>query len=152
MLWAILHQLRLDKRKLLKVNQELFFKRCIWRTVCLNMPVKSLTINHPVITAQCYRHHTGKLILVWAGTWKHPSLSCSGMAMMSTRYHHWNKTIQWDANLPDPTARMADCGGLMIAQNCLMPKGPPKLLMVNVPPCEIKNKWIEYLSNEKEDN
>eukprot|EP00879_Flechtneria_rotunda_P011692 GHRR01012213.1.p1 GENE.GHRR01012213.1~~GHRR01012213.1.p1 ORF type:complete len:191 (+),score=37.59 GHRR01012213.1:809-1381(+) len=32
-----------------------------------------------------------------------------------------------------PTARMAACGGLTIAANCLMPY-MPKLLMVNVPP------------------
>lgn len=39
-------------------------------------------------------------------------------------------------NLPEPTARMPAWGGLMMAQNCLMPKGPPKFDTVNVPPCE----------------
>lgn len=35
----------------------------------------------------------------------------------------------------DPTARMPAWGGLMIAQNCLTPNGPPRLDTVNVPPC-----------------
>ena len=39
-------------------------------------------------------------------------------------------------NLPDPTARMAAWGGFTTAQNCLIPKGPPKLDTVNVPPWE----------------
>lgn len=36
--------------------------------------------------------------------------------------------------LPDPTAKIPDWGGLIMAQNCLMPNGPPKLDTVNVPP------------------
>lgn len=36
--------------------------------------------------------------------------------------------------IPDPTARMPDCGGLIMAQNCLIPNGPPKLDTVKVPP------------------
>lgn len=31
-------------------------------------------------------------------------------------------------------AKIADWGGFMMAQNCLIPKGPPKFDMVNVPP------------------
>lgn len=40
---------------------------------------------------------------------------------------------------PDPTARMPDWGGLMMAQNCLIPNGPPKLETVNVPPCKVNH-------------
>ena len=32
----------------------------------------------------------------------------------------------------------------MMAQNCLIPKGPPKLETVNVPPCEEKNPACIY--------
>lgn len=39
--------------------------------------------------------------------------------------------------VPDPTAKMADWGGLMMAQNCLIPKGPPRFETVNVPPCKV---------------
>lgn len=31
---------------------------------------------------------------------------------------------------------MPDWGGLIMAQNCLIPKGPPKFDTVNVPPCK----------------
>ena len=38
--------------------------------------------------------------------------------------------------LPDPTAKIPAWGGLIMAQNCLMPNGPPKFDTVNVPPCK----------------
>lgn len=44
------------------------------------------------------------------------------------------KKIEIKEDLPEPTARMPDWGGLMMAQNCLMPKGPPKFDTVKVPP------------------
>lgn len=45
--------------------------------------------------------------------------------------------LLWEReSLPDPTARMAAWGGFTTAQNCLIPKGPPKLDTVNVPPCQ----------------
>lgn len=51
--------------------------------------------------------------------------------------------------LPDPTARIPDCGGLMIAQNCLMPKGPPRLDTVNVPPCKEDGASFSYAKPSK---
>ena len=50
-------------------------------------------------------------------------------------------------NLLVPTARMAACGGLMMAQNCLIPKGPPRLEIVNVPPCIVDE--IKSITSQK---
>lgn len=47
----------------------------------------------------------------------------------------WKNKKKYEPNLPDPTAKIPACGGFMMAQNCLMPNGPPKLDTVNVPPC-----------------
>ena len=50
-------------------------------------------------------------------------------------------------SLPDPTAKMPDWGGFIMAQNCLIPKGPPKFDTVKVPPCKAKhNIHIEFTS------
>lgn len=57
----------------------------------------------------------------------------------------WSGSCNQVPILPEPTARMPDWGGLMIAQNCLMPKGPPKLETVNVPPWK-RNK-TKFVSN-----
>jgi hypothetical protein len=58
-----------------------------------------------------------------------------------------DKLVQKDITrsvLPDPTARMPDWGGLMMAQNCLIPKGPPKFDTVNVPPCKESKPSIQH--------
>lgn len=72
----------------------------------------------------------------------------------------WKDIIEV-SDLPDPTARMPAWGGLMMAQNCLIPKGPPKFDTVNVPPCKESkcsiqqpNSWDNYpsISNNKHKN
>lgn len=111
------------------------------------------TVNDPVVAAQCCWHKRTNFKLTLSSR-DHPLLSCAHNKFLDVVSKHHNKMassehrpldmidkqilMAWflGSMLPEPIAKIADCGGFTMAQNCLIPKGPPKFDTVKVPPCK----------------